>query len=113
MAPVPEAAMRELPAGTLTLLFTDIEGSTRLLYALGDRYPDVLAQHRAILRTAFAAQDGVEVDTQGDAFFYVSMRATQAVAAAVQAQQALANQQWPAGHPVRVRMGLHTGEPTR
>jgi predicted ATPase/class 3 adenylate cyclase len=105
--------MRELPTGTLTLLFTDIEGSTRLLDALGDRYPDVLAQHRDLLRAAVQAHGGVEVDTQGDAFFMVFPRATQAVAAAVAAQRALAAQPWPANGVVRVRMGLHTGEPQR
>jgi predicted ATPase/class 3 adenylate cyclase len=105
--------MRDLPAGTLTLLFTDIEGSTRLLHALGDRYPDLLAAHRDLLRAAFTAHDGVEVDTQGDAFFYVFVRATQAVVAAVAAQRALAGHPWPEGAAVRVRMGLHTGEPRR
>ena len=70
------ALPRDLPPGTVTLLFTDIEGSTRLLHELGDRYPDVLAQHRDLLRAAFAAHGGYEVDTQGDAFFVAFPRAT-------------------------------------
>jgi predicted ATPase len=97
--------MRALPAGTVTFLFTDIEGSTRLLSELGERYADVLAEHRQLLRDAFARHGGVEVDTQGDAFFVAFARASDAVAAASDADAALA-----AG-PVRVRMGIHTGEP--
>ncbi|TMM17958.1 MAG: adenylate/guanylate cyclase domain-containing protein [Actinobacteria bacterium] len=97
--------MRELPAGTVTFLFTDIEGSTRLLHELGDAYADALAEHRRLLREAFARHGGVEVDTQGDAFFVAFARATDALAAAEDARRALA-----AG-PIRVRMGLHTGEP--
>lgn len=95
----------ELPTGTVTFLFTDIEGSTRLLQELGDGYADVLAEHRRVLRQAWQEHDGVEVDTQGDAFFVAFSRATEAVAAAAEAQSALAD------GPVRVRMGLHTGEP--
>ncbi len=95
----------ELPTGTVTFLFTDIEGSTRLLQALGDEYADVLAEHRRALRAAWRRHDGVEVDTQGDAFFVAFARASDAVAAADDAQAALA------GGPVHVRMGLHTGEP--
>jgi predicted ATPase len=98
--------VKQLPTGTVTFLFTDIEGSTRLLHELGDRYTDVLAEHRRLLREAFARQGGVEVDTQGDAFFVAFARATDAAAAAAAAQQALA------GGVVQVRMGLHTGEPT-
>jgi predicted ATPase/class 3 adenylate cyclase len=97
--------MAELPRGTVTLLFTDIEGSTRLLHELGDAYAEVLAEHRRVLREAFGRYGGVEVDTQGDAFFYAFARASDAVAAAGDAQAALA-----AG-PVRVRIGVHTGEP--
>jgi predicted ATPase/class 3 adenylate cyclase len=97
--------MADLPAGTVTFLFTDIEGSTRLLHTLGDRYADALAAHRRVLRATFAASDGVEVDTQGDAFFYAFARASDALAAAAAAQAALT------GGPVRVRMGIHTGEP--
>ena len=95
----------QLPAGEVTLLFTDIEGSTVLLRDLGDAYADTLAEHRRIIRDAVARHGGVEVDTQGDAFFVAFARASDAVGAAVDAQRALA------GGPVRVRMGLHTGEP--
>jgi predicted ATPase/class 3 adenylate cyclase len=101
------------PAGTVTLLFSDIEGSTHLLQHLGDGYAAVLAEHQCLLRAAFYAQDGCEVSTQGDSFFVVFARATQALAAAVAAQRALAASPWPAGGVVRVRMGMHTGEPAR
>jgi predicted ATPase len=94
----------ELPAGTVTFLFTDVEGSTRLLQELGDGYAEVLAEHRRALREAFARHGGIEVDTQGDAFFVAFARASDALAAARDAQAALRG-------PVRVRMGLHTGEP--
>jgi predicted ATPase len=97
--------MAELPAGTVTLLFTDIEGSTRLLRELGPEYEAALAEHRRALREAFSAKGGVEVDTQGDAFFYAFAEAPAAAAAAEAAQAALD------GGPVRVRMGLHTGAP--
>jgi predicted ATPase/class 3 adenylate cyclase len=97
----------ELPTGTVTFLFTDVEGSTRLLQEHGAGYADLLAEHRSALREAFARHDGVEVDTQGDAFFVAFSRATDAVAAATEARKAL-----EAG-PIRVRMGIHTGEPLR
>jgi predicted ATPase len=97
----------ELPTGTVTFLFTDIEGSTRLLQEVGDGYADVLAEHRRRLREAFEQHEGVEVDTQGDAFFVAFARASDAVAAAADAQRALDD------GPLRVRMGLHTGEPVR
>jgi class 3 adenylate cyclase len=97
--------VRDLPSGTVTLLFTDIEGSTRLLHELGERYADVLAEHRRVLREAFSRHGGVEVDTQGDAFFVAFARASDAVAAAGEAQDALGD------GPVRVRIGVHTGEP--
>ena len=100
----------ELPIGTVTFLFTDIEGSTRLLDALGDRYPAVLETHQAILREAFAARGGIDVSTEGDSFFVVFRSAPQAVAAAVGAQRAIAAHRWPEDATVRVRMGLHTGE---
>src|SRR6266566_400703 len=104
--------MYHLPAGTVTLLFTDIEGSTRLLQQLGDRYAFVLAECRCLLRAAFQKWNGHEVDTQGDAFFEAFARATDAVSAAVDAQRALNTANfWPEGVVVRVRMGLHTGEP--
>jgi predicted ATPase/class 3 adenylate cyclase len=95
----------ELPTGTVTFLFTDVEGSTRLLEQHGEAYAELLAEHRRAIRDALAKRDGVEVDTQGDAFFVAFFRATDAVAAAGEARDALA-----AG-PIRVRMGLHTGEP--
>ncbi|HEU5212803.1 MAG TPA: adenylate/guanylate cyclase domain-containing protein, partial [Gaiellaceae bacterium] len=97
--------MRDLPGGTVTFLFTDVEGSTRLLGEHGDDYAGLLADHRRLLRDAFTAHGGVEVDTQGDAFFVAFARASDAAAAALDAQLALA------ATPVRVRMGLHTGEP--
>lgn len=97
--------MRELPRGTVTFLFTDVEGSTRLLHDLGDNYAEVLAEHRRLLREAFERFGGVEVDTQGDAFFVAFSRASDALAAAAAGRAAL-----EAG-PVRVRIGLHTGEP--
>ena len=95
----------QLPTGVVTLLFTDIEGSTRLLREVGDAYADALAAHRRIVRGAVAAHGGAEVDTQGDAFFVAFARASDAVGAAVDVQRALAS------GPVKVRMGLHTGEP--
>jgi predicted ATPase/class 3 adenylate cyclase len=91
-------------------MFTDIEGSTRLLQALGADYQDALERHAAIIRKALGDHDGVEVSTEGDAFFAVFESAQGAVRAAVSAQRALAEEQWPGGHRVRVRMGLHTGE---
>src|SRR5713101_7051096 len=105
--------MPELPGGTLTVLHTDVEDSTPLTVHLGDRYPEVLATHCALLRAAFAVHEGHEVDTQGDSFFVVFPRATQAVAAAVAIQRALAAEAWPEGGAVRVRIGMHTGEPIR
>jgi predicted ATPase len=95
-----------LPSGTVTFLFTDVEGSTRLLQQLGDEYVDILAQHHRALREAFARNGGVEVGTEGDAFFVAFSRASDALAAAAEAREALAP------GPMRVRMGLHTGEPT-
>jgi len=100
------------PGGTVTFLFTDIEGSTRLLQELGDDYGRVVADHRRLLREVFQTAGGHEVDTQGDAFFYSFTRARDAVLAAVDGQRALSGHSWPQGAEVRVRMGLHTGEPT-
>src|SRR5262245_6097573 len=98
--------MPELPSGTVTFLFTDIEGSTRLLHELGaERYADALMEHRGVLREAFAAHGGVEVDTQGDAFFVAFPTAPGALQAAAASTEGLA-----AG-PIRVRMGIHTGTP--
>jgi DNA-binding SARP family transcriptional activator/class 3 adenylate cyclase len=101
----------DLPDGTVTFLFTDIEGSTRLVRELRGGYAEVRGAHRRLLRAAFERFGGREVDTQGDSFFFAFERATDAVEAAARAQQAVANHDWPAGHEVRVRMGLHTGEP--
>src|SRR3954453_6591086 len=97
--------MSALPQGTVTFLFTDVEGSTRLLHGLGDGYADLLAGHRRTLREAFARHGGVEVDTQGDAFFVAFARASDALAAARDGQTALGD------GPIRVRIGMHTGEP--
>ncbi len=104
--------MSTLPGGTVTFLFSDIEGSTRLLEQLGDRYGDVLRDHRRILRDELEHAAGQEVDTQGDAFFFSFTRARDAVRGAVAAQRALGAHEWPDGAAVKVRMGLHTGEPT-
>src|SRR6059036_261651 len=93
----------ELPSGTVTFLFTDIEGSTRLLKQLRDRYAEALADHQRILRAAFADHGGREIDTQGDSFFVAFWRAKDAVGAAVAAQQALAEQEWPDGTDLKVR----------
>jgi predicted ATPase/class 3 adenylate cyclase len=95
--------------GTAALLFSDIEGSTRLLQALGPAYADVLVEHRRLLRAAFAANDGTERSTEGDSFFVTFPTAGQAAAAALASQIALARHGWPAGSAVRVRMGLHVG----
>jgi class 3 adenylate cyclase len=103
--------MAALPGGTVTFLFTDVEGSTRLLQQLGESYGDVVRDHRRLLREHLGDKGGTEVDTQGDAFFYSFPRARDAAAGAVDAQRALAEHDWPRGAQVRVRMGLHTGEP--
>ena len=102
--------MPSLPSGTVTFVFTDIEESTALLQRLGDGYAGVLAEHRRIVRDAFGG-NGVEIDTQGDAFFYAFPRAREAVAAAVEVQRAHAGHEWPDDAAVRVRIGMHTGEP--
>lgn len=104
--------MSTLPSGTVTFLFSDIEGSTRLLQRLGPRYETALDDHQRLLRAAWAAHNGVEVDTQGDAFFVAFARATDAVLAAVEATQALAAHPWPDGTSLSVRIGVHTGAPT-
>ena len=98
------------PSGTVTFFFSDIEGSTRLLQALGSRYDDVLGQQRAILRTAFAAHGGSDRGTEGDSFFVAFSDAADAVAAAVDASRGLAAAAWPEGASVRIRIGLHTGQ---
>jgi class 3 adenylate cyclase len=104
--------MPELPSGTVTFLFTDIEGSTRLLKELRGRYGGLLADHHRLLRTAFEQWGGQELHCQGDAFFVAFPRAKDAIAAVVAAQKSLAVHPWPEGHAFRVRMGLHTGEPS-
>ena len=104
--------MRDLPRGTVTLLFTDIEGSTRLLQSLGrERYVASLEAHRTRLRDAAARHHGVEVETQGDSFFFAFPYARDAVLAAAEGQLALLRHDWD-GPPIKVRMGLHTGEPS-
>ncbi len=102
--------MPGLPTGTLTFLFTDIEASTRLLEQLGDRYAQVLANCRQLLRGAVQARGGQEVNVQGDACFFVFSSARDALAAAVAAQQALFGDPLDRSATVRVRAGLHTGE---
>lgn len=100
-----------LPSGTVTFLFTDVEGSTQQIQRLGERYASVLATERRLLRAAFRKFHGHEVDTQGDSFFVAFARAADAIAASVAAQHALFEHAWPAGESVLVRMGLHTGAP--
>jgi predicted ATPase/class 3 adenylate cyclase/DNA-binding CsgD family transcriptional regulator len=102
-----------LPTGTVTLLFTDIERSTRLLQQLGSRYASVLTAYRDLLRMIVQQWNGYEVDMQGDSFFAAFARATDAVWAAAAAQRRLTAHSWPEEVAVRVRMGLHTGEPER
>lgn len=102
--------MPDLPTGTVTYLFTDIEGSTRLVQELGPQWTDLLTRHGRILREAIANGGGTELSNEGDAFFAVFPTASGAITASVIAQRALAAETWPEGHPVRVRMGLHTGE---
>ena len=105
--------MEELPSGTITLLFTDIEGSTALVNRLGDRYGEALSAQRALVRAAIAAGRGREMGTEGDSFFVVFESAGDAVACCIAAQRALAGHGWPGGIAVRIRMGLHSGEPLR
>jgi predicted ATPase/class 3 adenylate cyclase len=104
--------MAAQPTGTVTLLFTDIEGSTALLQRFGtDRYAEALELHRTLLREAFERHDAYEVDCEGDAFFVAFSTAEDAVEAAAEAQQALAVAEWEDGNEMRVRMGIHTGAP--
>src|SRR5437867_12210371 len=100
-----------LPSGEVTLLFTDIEGSTKLLHRLGDRYVDALTEHRRLLRRAVENHRGHEVDTQGDAFFVAFGTSVDALKAAAESQRSLAATDWPEGTELRVRMGIHTGHP--
>jgi class 3 adenylate cyclase len=104
--------MPDLPSGTVTFVFSDLEGSTQLLKTLGDGgYTEMLGIHRRLVRETFAEHGGSEIDTQGDAFFYSFSRARGAVAAAVELQRRHETQAWPKDVRVRVRLGLHTGEP--
>jgi predicted ATPase/class 3 adenylate cyclase len=104
--------MVELPTGTVTMLFSDIEGSTLLLSRIGPAYAEALDAQRRVLRKAWAEHGGTELGTEGDSFFVVFRTAPDAVAAATQAQRELAGYPWPGGAQVRVRMGIHTGSPT-
>ena len=101
--------MADLPSGAVTFVFTDIEGSTRLVRQLRDRYAAALAEHQQMVRAAFTSHGGHEIDTQGDAFFYVFGSAHEAVLAAVEAQLALSSHPWPDGSQLKVRIGVHTG----
>src|SRR4030095_8473054 len=103
--------MTNLPSGTVTFLFTDIEGSTRLLQQLDEKYAILLADHERLLREACETHHGRVVDIHGDSFFVAFSRALDAIHAVVQSQRALTDHSWPDGVTVRVRMGLHTGEP--
>ena len=102
----------ELPRGTVTFLFTDVENSTRLVKQLGERYAGLLSDHRRLVRAAFEVEGGYEIECRADEFFIAFQNARSAVAAAVAVQRALAAHPWPDGAEVRVRMGIHTGEPT-
>ena len=104
--------MSGLPAGTVTFLFSDIEGSTHLLQRLGASYTLVLTAHQILLRAAWTAHNGYEVSTEGDSFFVAFARADDAIAAAAESQRSLALYPWPEDGNVRVRMGIHTGTPT-
>src|SRR2546427_8662059 len=100
-----------LPTGTATFLFTDIQGSTQLVQALGaERWQETLATHYRLLRAQFAANHGAEVNTEGDAFFVAFPQARDAVAACAAGQRAIQGHEWPDDAVIRVRMGLHTGE---
>jgi YVTN family beta-propeller protein len=102
--------MADIPSGAVTFLFTDIEGSTQLVKQLRDHYGEVLQAHQRLLRAAFEAHGGYEVDTQGDSFFVAFSSAREALLAAVEGQLALSSHPWPEGVQIKVRMGLHTGQ---
>ena len=95
----------------MTLLFTDVEGSTQLQHSLGQGYQEVVAEHRRLLETAFAEHRGVVVDRQTESFFVAFARARDAVEAAAEAQRVVAEHSWPQGAEVKVRMGIHSGDP--
>jgi predicted ATPase/class 3 adenylate cyclase len=103
------AGTQDLPAGVVSFLFTDIEGSTRLLRELGETFEDLLDQHHALLRSTWREHHGHELNTEGDAFLVAFQEASQAIGAAVEAQRALAAATWPTDMPVRVRIGIHSG----
>ena len=105
--------MRPIPAGTITMLFSDIEGSTALLYRLGEKYAEALFRQQALVRAAIAANNGLEMGTEGDSFFVVFESAIDAVRCCVAAQHSMSTNIWPEGVSVRIRMGLHSGEPVR
>jgi class 3 adenylate cyclase/streptogramin lyase len=107
-----KARTAEVPTGTVTFLFTDIEGSTRLVQELGDDYGELLEQHHRLLHGALEEHGGEEVDAQGDAFFFAFRRARDAVGGAIELQKSFAQAHWPDGATVRVRVGIHTGEPS-
>src|SRR5919202_2846813 len=104
--------MSSLPSGTVSLLFSDIEGSTSLISRLGSSYADALDGQRDVLRKAWHEHGGVELGTEGDSFFVAFETAPEAAAAAAQAQRDMAAYPWPGSVQVRVRMGVHTGTPT-
>jgi class 3 adenylate cyclase len=106
----PKKSSSPVPGRTVTFLFTDIEGSTRLLHRLGETYVKVLDEHRKLMRKIFDAWQGEEVDSQGDSFFVAFSNADDAILASVEAQRALYAHDWPSNAEVRVRMGLHTGK---
>jgi class 3 adenylate cyclase len=101
----------DLPSGVVTLLLTDIEGSTQLVQALGEKYPGVLDRVRAMIRDAVGGHHGYEVDSRADEFFAVFADAGDGVAAAIEVQRAMHEAKWPGGHRVRVRIGLNSGSP--
>ena len=107
---MPVAGVNGLPGGSVTFMFTDIEGSTRLVKALRNQYGQLLAEHRDLVRAAIAAHGGHEMGTEGDSFFVAFAGAKQAVLCALAVQRSLAAHQWPGGARVRVRMGIHTGQ---
>jgi len=104
--------MPELPTGTVTFLFSDVEGSTELLRTLRDGYADVMSDHERLLRSAFEGAGGHEINTQGDSFFVAFRKPKDAVGAALEAQRAIGSHEWPEGAEMRVRIGIHTGEAT-